>query len=83
MSLPDIIAKFTTAPARLLRLRGKGTLSVGADADVTVFDPTQEWTYDPGASAGKSRNSPFGGWTLKGKARATIVGGVIKWPESN
>ncbi|HZM03939.1 MAG TPA: dihydroorotase, partial [Candidatus Saccharimonadales bacterium] len=81
LSLSDLIAKFTTGPARLLRLPGKGRLSVGADGDVTIFDPSQEWMFDPAASPGKSRNSPFGGWKLKGKARATIVNGKIAWAE--
>lgn len=79
MSLPDLIAKFTSAPAKLLRLAKKGNLTIGSDGDLTVFDPDQEWIFDAGASAGKSRNSPFGGWTMKGKARATIVGGAIVW----
>jgi dihydroorotase len=79
MSLPDLIAKFTVAPARLLRLAGKGNLSIGSDGDLTVFDPGQEWIYDPGTSAGKSRNTPFAGWAMKGKARATIVNGGIAW----
>ncbi len=83
MSLPDLIAKFTTAPARLLRLPGKGALTIGADGDLTVFDPGQEWIYDPGASAGKSRNSPFTGWAMKGRARATIVNGAIAWQDRN
>jgi dihydroorotase len=83
MSLSDLIAKFTVAPARLLRLPGKGTLGIGADADLTVFDPGQEWIYDPGTSAGKSRNSPFAGWAMKGKARATIVNGAIAWQGRN
>jgi dihydroorotase len=60
-------------------LPGKGHLGIGADADLTVFDPGLEWTYDPGTSAGKSRNSPFAGWAMKGKARATIVSGTIAW----
>ena len=78
LSLSDLIAKFTVAPARLLRLRQKGHLSVGADGDVTVFDPDEEWVYDVAASASKSRNSPFSGWSLKGRAKAVIVrGGVV------
>jgi dihydroorotase len=81
MSLADVIAKFTVAPARLLRLRNKGHLSAGADGDLTVIDSDQEWTYDVGQSASKSRNSPFGGWRLKGKARATIVAGKIVWED--
>ena len=80
LSLSALIAKFTVAPARLLRLP-KGTLSVGADADVTVFDPDREWVFDKTASASKSLNSPFHGWPLKGKAVATIVAGKKVWVE--
>jgi dihydroorotase len=80
LGLTDLIAKFTTSPARLLRL-AKGTLSVGADADVTVFAPHQEWVFERNATAGKSLNSPFYGWPLKGKAMATIVGGRKAWVE--
>jgi dihydroorotase len=76
LSLADVIAKFTVAPARLLKLN-KGTLSVGADADVTVIDPDCEWIYDRQASASRSKNSPFGGWRMKGKAVATIVKGKV------
>jgi dihydroorotase len=83
LSLPDLIAKFTVAPARLLRLREKGSLGVGADGDVTVFDPDEEWVFDAAATAGKSKNSPFSGWRLKGRATAVIVrGGVVFAGES-
>ncbi len=74
ISLTDMIAKFTINPARLLKLN-KGTLGIGADADVTVFDPEQEWVFNRDDSASKSKNNPFFGWTLKGKAAATIVAG--------
>ena len=74
ISLADMIAKFTVNPARLLNLN-KGTLSLGADADVTVFDANAEWIYQREDSASKSRNNPFFGWKLKGKTVATIVGG--------
>jgi dihydroorotase len=82
ISLPDMIAKYTVAPARLLNLK-KGTLSVGADADVTVISPDREWTFEAAGSASKSKNSPFLGWKLKGKAVATIVGGKTVWSEQN
>ncbi len=75
MSLPDVVAKFTVNPARILRLAGKGHLGAGADGDVTVFDPDAEWTFDIAASASKSRNSPFAGWKLKGKPVATFLAG--------
>ena len=80
LTLPQLVEKFTTGPARLLRLN-KGTLSVGADADITVMDPAREWVYDVNQTASKSRNTPFHGWSLKGKAVATIVGGRVAWQE--
>jgi dihydroorotase len=80
LGLPELINKFTVAPAGLLGL-AKGTLSIGADADITVFDPGREWVFDKSASASKSINSPFYGWTLKGKPAATIVGGRRAWVE--
>jgi dihydroorotase len=78
LSLPDLLAKLTINPARLLRL-DKGTLSVGADADVTVFDPDLEWVFERGHTASKSINNPFYGWPLKGKPLLTIVGGKVVW----
>src|ERR1700722_19787694 len=82
ISLADMIAKFTVNPARLLNLN-KGTLSVGADADVTVFDPDTEWIFRAEESASKSKNSPFNGWKLKGKAVTTIVAGKKVQTEQN
>lgn len=80
LGLADLIAKFTLAPARLLRLPS-GTLSVGAAADVTVFDPDREWVFEQGDTASKASNSPFFGWPLRGRAVATIVGGRKAWVE--
>jgi dihydroorotase len=82
ISLADMIAKFTVNPARLLNLN-KGTLSVGADADVTVFDPDREWVFEKASTASKSANSPFYGWKLKGRAVTTIVGGKVVWSEKS
>jgi dihydroorotase len=78
--LSDLIAKFTVNPARLLNLN-KGTLNIGADADVTVLDPEAEWIFRAEESLSKSKNTPFNGWKLKGKAVATIVGGKKVWTE--
>ena len=82
LPLAELVAKFTANPARLLNLP-KGTLSVGADADVTVFDPQAEWVFEAADSASKSKNSPFFGWKLKGKAETTIVGGKVIWSEQS
>jgi dihydroorotase len=50
---------------------------VGGPADITIFDPQLEWTYQAAAGRSKSRNSPFDGWKLKGAAVATVVGGKL------
>ena len=80
LTLPALIAKYTTAPARLLGLT-KGTLQPGADADVTVFDPDLPWRFDREDSVSKSINNPFYGWPLRGKAVLTVVAGKIVWRE--
>ena len=80
ISLADMITKYTVNPAKLLNLN-KGTLNIGADADVTVFDADAEWIFRRENSASKSKNNPFFGWKLKGKPVATIVGGKIIWSE--
>jgi dihydroorotase len=82
LSLADLIAKYTVAPARLLNLP-KGTLTIGADADVTVFDPDREWTFERAETASKSYNNPFHDWPLKGRAVATIVGARKVWVEQS
>ena len=82
LGLSELIAKYTLAPAQLLRLP-KGTLSIGADADLTILDPNREWVFEPGAAASKSSNSPFYGWRLRGKVLAVIVGGRKVWVEAN
>ncbi|MEW6386394.1 MAG: dihydroorotase [Thermodesulfobacteriota bacterium] len=80
LTLSQLIAKMSTNPARILGLPG-GSLTPGSRADVTIIDPNREWTVDVNAFASKSRNCPFQGWNLKGKAVATIVGGQVVWEE--
>jgi dihydroorotase len=80
LELSALIAKFTKGPAKLLRL-DKGTLSRGADADITILNMDKRWSFDKSQSASKSFNSPFHGWKLTGKAVATIVGGKVVWAE--
>ena len=75
---PTLIAMMTINPARLCQLEGKGSLSVGADADITVIDPKLNWTVDTNEFKSKSRNCPFDGWNVTGRAIATIVDGDIK-----
>ena len=78
IDLPRLIAMYTVNPARLLNL-DRGTLSVGAPADVTLIDPNREWTVDKHASFSRSRNTPFHGWELRGRAVRTLVGGATAW----
>jgi dihydroorotase len=78
LALSDLISKYTINPATLLNLP-KGTLTEGTDADVTVFDPDAEWVFDVNLSPSKSSNTPFNGWTLKGRPACTIINGKIVW----
>lgn len=70
----DLIERLSLAPARILGLK-KGTLSVGADADITIIDPGMRWRVNASDFKSRSRNTPFEGWDLTGKAIMTIVRG--------
>jgi dihydroorotase len=76
LSLERAVACLTSVPARLLRLP-KGTLTPGADADVTLVDPEARWTVDPERFRSKGRNTPFAGWHLKGRVVQTLVAGRV------
>ncbi len=78
VTLPQIVAMLTVNPARLLRLN-RGTLSVGAPADITILDPNHVWIADKNDSPSLSRNTPFHGFSLRGRALRTIVAGVTVW----
>jgi dihydroorotase len=75
---PRLVEALSTLPARILGI-DRGTLRPGAVADITIIDPDLEWRVDAAAFQSKSRNSPFDGWTLRGRAVATIVGGRVKY----
>jgi dihydroorotase len=78
ISINRLIEMFTIEPAKLLKLDA-GTLSIGAKADITLIDPNREWTVDTSTFESLSRNTPFHGWKLKGRAVRTIVGGEMVW----
>lgn len=81
LSWSQAIEKLSTNPAKILGLAG-GTLQIGAPADVTLIDPNAKWQVSPSRFKSKNANTPFGGWELKGKAAATIVGGEVRWRAS-
>jgi len=73
-----LIEMYTVEPRRLLKINA-GTLSIGAAADLTLIDPDLEWSVRVDTFESASRNSPFDGWKLKGRAVRTIVGGKTVW----
>ena len=75
---PRLVEAMSTLPARILGL-DRGTLRTGSPADVTIIDPDRSWKVDVKSFRSKSINSPFDGWTLRGRAVATIVGGRVKY----
>ena len=76
LSLSEAIARMTCVPAKILQI-DRGTLSIGATADVTLIDPEKVATVDVDQSRSKSRNTPFDGWELKGWSVMTLRDGVI------
>jgi dihydroorotase len=66
----------TTMPARIFNLPG-GTLAPGAPADIVIADPRATWVVDPDRFFSRSRNTPFGGRRLTGRAEVTIVRGQV------
>lgn len=80
LDLPTLAARMSLGPARLLGLPA-GTLDVGAPADVTLVDPERRWKVSARAFRSKSRNTPFEGWDLVGRAVAVLVGGRLVFDE--
>lgn len=78
--LAEVVDLLTRKPAELFKLPA-GTLSVGAPADICIFDPNRSWVYDAKNGFSKSRNSPWHGQTLKGRVCTTIVAGRIVYAD--
>ena len=78
--LMRLVEMFSTRPAQILGLRGKGRISAGADADLTILNLHQEVTVDVRTLVSKSRNNPFDGWKLRGVPQMTIRGGRVVHP---
>ncbi len=78
VDLRTAVARMSADPARLLNLPG-GSLAVGAPADVTLLDLDRELTVTPARFLSRGRNTPFGGFRLRGAPVMTIVGGEIRW----
>ena len=76
-----LVELFTTGPAKVFGLNC-GRLAVGGAADITIFDPELDWTYDVNESYSKSKNSPFNKRRFRGGPVATIVDGKVVWKRS-
>lgn len=76
LALSDALAKATLQPAQILGLEA-GHLSVGAAADVCVFDPESYWKVEPGALKSQGKNTPFNGSEVQGKVRFTLIDGKL------
>jgi dihydroorotase len=84
LTLPQVIEKLTSRPAEIFNLN-KGALSIGMDADITIFDPKAKYKIDTSTFKSKSKNSPFHGFDVRGKIIRTIVKGktVYQNPSTN
>jgi dihydroorotase len=76
LSLEEWVRRLSANPARILKVDG-GSLAPGKPADVTILDLGREWKVSPERFRSKGRNTPFGGWSLKGHVEMTVVGGRI------
>ncbi|MDP7286268.1 MAG: amidohydrolase family protein, partial [Dehalococcoidales bacterium] len=83
LPLDTLIARLTAAPARLINDQIRGTLKIGAPADITIFDPDKEWVVDTAKFISKGRNTPLAGATLKGKTMATICDGELVYQDDS
>ncbi len=83
MTITELIARLTGAPAGIITGERLGTLGEGCTADVTIFDPDKEWVVDTGAFASKGKNTPLAGAALKGRVKATIYNGRLVYKDNS
>ncbi len=76
LTLPQVVRLLTAQPAAVIA-SDRGTLGVGAVADVAIIDPAREWVVDPAQFRSKSRNTPFSGWKMRGAVVKTLVNGKV------
>jgi dihydroorotase len=80
LSLSHLIRLLTIQPAALIKI-DRGSLSVGAAADVTILDPAKQWVVEPAEFRSKSRNTPFAGWKMTGRVVSTLVAGKVVYAD--
>lgn len=80
LPLPRVVEMFSLNPQKIMRVKPWG-LFEGSDAHLTILDTTRHWKFDVNQSKSRSRNSPFHGWTMSGKAVATIVNGRVVYED--
>ena len=83
LTLNTLIARLTVAPARLINDETRGTLKIGAPADITIFDPAEEWVVDTANFVSRGKNTPLTGATLKGRVMATIYDGNLVYKDDS
>lgn len=81
VSLRRIVSLMCVNPRKILGIDG-GSLGEGSPADITIFDPNEEWVVDPAKLRSKSKNTCFKGMTLRGRVKYTIVGGNVVYEDT-
>jgi dihydroorotase len=76
LSISQLVERMSMAPGKIIK--NGGTLSVGVRADITIIDPDLDWTVKASEFRSKSRNTPFDGWKLRGRAVQTLVDGSLR-----
>ena len=87
LEIADVVRLLTQGPAEVIRSgnrpAGVGDLFDGCRADITVFDPGLEWVVEPARLHSKSKNTPYGGYHLTGRAQYVMAGGELLVSKGN